>query len=201
MLPRQAGGTEGEGRHEANIYNLTLLLALAVSEHDKGASLGGSHKRRRRHNDEGTMMKRLPMCALVVATGLLAPTVRAGMVCWLDHATPQTDSAKLVFANPPYFVEVTHRDGARTHIKGLSSGPMTVDLRIGEDILVTQGLHSSCQIKVTRVHGRLQLAVIEEIGMPGMPLDKSVELLAAGADGQFHEVRADPADKSRLQHR
>ena len=147
------------------------------------------------------MMKRLTMFVLVVATGLLAPTVQAGTVCWLDHAIPQTDSAKLVFANPPYFAEVTHRDGTRTHIKALSSGLMAVDLRIGEDILVTQGLHSSCQIKVTRVHGRLQLAVVNEIGMPGMPLDKSVELLAAGADGHFHVVRADPMDKSRLQHR
>ena len=147
------------------------------------------------------MMKPLSMFALVVATGLLAPPARAGMVCWLDNATPQTDSAKLVFAEPPYFVEVTHRDGTRTPIKALSPGPMTVDLRVGEDMRVTQGLHSSCQIKVTRVHKRLQLAVTVEIGMPGMPLDKSVKLLAAGADGRFHEVRAGPADKSRLQHR
>jgi len=141
------------------------------------------------------MMKQLSMFALVVATSLLAPAARAGMVCWLDNATPQTDSAKLVFADPPYFVEVTHRDGTRTHIKALSSGPMTVDLRIGEDILVTQGLHSSCQIKVTRVDKRLQLIVTEEVGMPGMPLDKSIKLLAAGADGRFHEVGADSAEQ------
>ena len=173
-----------------------------MSEHDEYASFGLIHELGvgiAMRAD--TMMKQLSTFALVVATGLLAPPARAGMVCWLDNAIPQIDSAKLVFAEPPYFVEVTHRDGTRTRIKALSPGPMTVDLRVGEDILVTQGLHSSCQIKVTRVHGRLQLAVIEEIGMPGMPLDKSVELLAAGADGQFHEVRADPADKSRLQHR
>jgi len=78
---------------------------------------------------------------------------------------------------------------------------MTVDLRVGEDILVTQGLHSSCQIKVTRVDKRLQLTVTEEVGVPGMPLDKSIKLLAAGADGRFHEVRADSADKDLLQHR
>ena len=148
-----------------------------------------------------TMIKQLSMSALVVAASLLAPTARAGMVCWLDSATPQTDSAKLVFADPPYFVEVTHRNGTRTQIKASSPGPMTVDLRVGEHILVTQGLHSSCQIKVTRVHKRLQLTVIEEVGMPGMPLDKSVKLLAARADGRFHEVRADSADKGRPQHR
>jgi hypothetical protein len=177
------------------------LAATAVSEHDKCGSFGLINELRRRHHDEDTMMKRLSMFALVVAAGILAPPARASMVCWLDHLTAQTDSAKLVFADPPYLVEVTHRDGTRTQIKALSSGPMTVDLHIGEDILVTQGLHSSCQIKVTRVRRRLQLAVTVEVGMPGMPLDKSIKLLAAGADGRFHEVRADPADTSQLQHR
>ncbi|WP_329743219.1 hypothetical protein [Dyella sp. A6] len=133
-------------------------------------------------------MKRLAMLPLVAAAGLLAPSARAGTYCWVDHAIPQANSVKLEFAVQPRYVGITHRDGSHTRFYAETSKPMTVNLHIGEAMEVSQGLHSDCQIKATRVDGRLRIVFTLGVGMPGLPPTKSIEVLEAGADGRFHRV-------------
>lgn len=116
------------------------------------------------------------------------------MACWLTSVAPRADSAKLVFAHEPRLLTITHRDGTTSRIDAFTSRALTVNLDIGESMLVTQGLHSSCQARVARVHGQLRITFVTGIGMPGMPLYTTVEVLAAGRDGRFHDVRSGPAD-------
>jgi hypothetical protein len=133
-------------------------------------------------------MKRFSMLPLAAVAWLLAAPARSGMWCWLSHATPQANSVKLVFAAQPRYVGITPLDGSHTRFYADTSKSMTANLHIGETMDVSQGLHGACQIKPMRLHGRLGIVLTSEVGLPGLPLTKSVEVLEAGADDRFHRV-------------
>ena len=97
----------------------------------------------------------------------VASSAHAADPCWIKHATQQRGGAKLVFLEGSENVPriVTHSDG--THSKAVSSPDGSFILKEGDTVLLSEFLHSSCEVKVVRLNGASGLQLNGSICMPG----------------------------------